>query len=246
MTGASPPAERWTAGQVVTRREVLGYEPVESDEPRGPWEGQVWLEVPVRVVEDSTDALVVYLEPGAPFTFPPGEWPTADGRHPWHGNSAWEGHGCLMVQRPGEHHAVWHFWTGPDRDFACWYVNLQTAFRRTSDGFETQDLELDLVVAPDGSWEMKDWELLDDRVVEGRFPTDVVVFIRRLGVRLGRELDAGRRWWDDAWQQWSPDDAPWAVTCVACGSPATQAWDTGDGRVRMCNPCAVANGIGCP
>lgn len=56
---------------------------------------------------------------------------------------AWAGHGCLMVQRPGEHHAVWHFWDGADRRFSHWYVNLQTAFRRTAIGYDTQDLEVD-------------------------------------------------------------------------------------------------------
>jgi len=73
-----------------------------------------------------------------------------------------------MVQRPGDHHAVWHFWTGPDREFACWYINLQTAFVRTAIGYDTQDLELDIIVLPDGSWTLKDLDVLDDRVAEGR------------------------------------------------------------------------------
>ena len=238
--------ERWNPGQVITRREVLGFVPTDADRPRAPWVGRSWLELPVRVVEDSDDALVVFVESGAPFTFPDGDWPTPNGDHPWHGRTAWQGHGCLMVQRPGDHHAVWHFWTGPDRDFSCWYVNLQTAFRRVGDALETQDLELDLVVAPDGSWEMKDWDALDDRITEGRFTADLVVEIRRLGVRLGRELDAGRQWWDEAWRHWTPGDAPWSATCVACGSPATQNWDTADGRIRMCAPCATAGDIACP
>ncbi|MDW3212849.1 MAG: DUF402 domain-containing protein [Ilumatobacteraceae bacterium] len=244
---AASASGRWEPGTTIVRREVLGLDPVAGDDGHAsaPWVGSVWMEMPVRVVEDSDDALVVHVESGAPFTFPDGPWP-ADGRHPWSGRSGWHGHGCLMVQRPGDHHAIWHFWTGPERTFACWYVNLQTAFRRTADAIETQDLELDLVVAPDGSWEMKDWDLLDRRVTEGRFTVDVAVAVRRLGVRLGRELDAGRLWWDLDWQHWTPDDAAWAATCVACGSSATQGWDTGSGRVRMCVPCATAHDIGCP
>ncbi len=65
-------------------------------------------------------------------------------------------HGVLMLQRPGEAHAVWHFWDGPDRDFTCWHLNLQAPFRRTPIGYDTQDLELDLVVSPDGSFVLKD------------------------------------------------------------------------------------------
>lgn len=72
----------------------------------------------MHVVEDSDDRLVTYVAPGAPFGFPSGPWPTHDGRHPWHGRSAWSGHGCLMLHRPGDHHPVWHFWDGPDPSWA--------------------------------------------------------------------------------------------------------------------------------
>lgn len=254
--------ERWAPGQIVTRREVLGFDPVigtGSDQAADPtsardssspaWAGRAWLEIPVRVVEDTDEALVVYVESGAPFTFPEGTWPTADGRHPWHANGGWLGNGCLMVQKPGEHHAVWHFWEGPERRFSAWYINLQTAFRRSGDSLDTQDLELDLVVAPDRSWVMKDWEVLDERVAEGRYSAELVAWIRSLGTRLGRELDAGRFWWDESWKDWSPPalgQPPDDAACASCGSPSAQAWDTPDGRVRLCAPCAAMHDIGCP
>jgi hypothetical protein len=237
--------ERWAPGQIITRREVLGFDPVPAATPSASWAGRCWLEVPVRVVEDSDEAFVVYLEPGAPFTFPPGDWPTRNGRHPWHGRTGWHGHGCLMVHRPGDHHAVWHFWQGEQRAFACWYVNLQTAFRRVGDAFETQDLELDLVVAPDGSWAMKDWDLLDERAAEGRYSTDLIAWIRALGTKLGRELDAGRSWWDASWRDWSPDRIE-HESCVSCGSPSASARDTTEGRVLLCGACVALHDLGCP
>jgi hypothetical protein len=46
-----------------------------------------------------------------------------------------------MLQRPGDHMAVWHFWDGAARDFVCWYLNIQTAFVRCADGYLTQDLD---------------------------------------------------------------------------------------------------------
>lgn len=162
--------------------------------------------VPVFVVEDSDEALVTYIAPGAEFGFPPGVWPTPDGRHPWSGRRGWSGHGALMVQKPGEHHAVWHFWTGPERTFAYWYVNLQTAFVRTAVGYDTQDLELDIVVQPDGRWTLKDLELLDQRVAEGRFSPQLARWVVSLGEQLTAELDAGRHWWDHRWADWSPNE----------------------------------------
>jgi hypothetical protein len=130
----------WSEGEVVLRREVLN-------------DGRSWLEAPVVVVCDEPELLATYMPEGTRFHFPDGPWPTATGLHPWHGRGAWEGHGVLMLQRPGEAHAVWVFWEGPDRDFAGWYVNLQEPFRRRTRGYDTQDLELDIwIPAGSGTW----------------------------------------------------------------------------------------------
>jgi hypothetical protein len=200
-------ARRWEHGDLIVRREVLGLA------PRGPslppsveWIGKPWMAVPVYVVDDTDDALVTFIAPGAEFGFPNGAWPTRDGRHPWSGRRGWSGHGALMVQKPGEHHAVWHFWTGPERTFACWYINLQTAFVRTASGYDTQDLELDIVVLPDGTWTLKDRELLDDRVAEGRFSPQLAHWIVSLADQLTAELDARCHWWDHHWANWKPSD----------------------------------------
>ena len=184
----------WNAGEVVVRREVLN-------------DGRAWLEVPVIVVRDDDELLATFIAEGAPFRFTAGLWPAPGGRHPWHGKERWHGHGVLMLQRPGEAHAVWLFWRGRERTFAGWYVNIQEPFRRTATGFDTQDLELDIWIPLDGRWEWKDEELLERRVEEGRFTTEQVVEIRAEGARIAAELDAGRRWWDESWAGWQPDPA---------------------------------------
>lgn len=193
----------WSPGDLVVRREVLGLQPDEVPTP-SPVAG-VWEALPVHIVEDSAEQLVSYVATGAEIGFVDGSWPTPDGLHPWHDRSAWEGHGCLMVQQPSDHFAVWHFWNGPDRDFMCWYLNLQTAFVRTDRGYDTQDLELDIVVFPDGSHLVKDAEVLDDRVDEGRFSGELVEWIRSYGDELLTRLDADGPWWDRRWAEWSPD-----------------------------------------
>jgi hypothetical protein len=182
----------WGHGQVVLRREVLN-------------DGRTWLQAPVVVVRDGPDLLATYLAGGTQFDFPPGPWPSADGLHPWHGRDRWQGHGVLMLQRPGEAHAVWVFWHGPAREFRGWYVNLQEPFRRTETGYDTQDLELDIWVPLAAPWEWKDEELLEQRVREGRFTAEQVEEIRAEGARVAAELDAGRRWWSDDWASWEPD-----------------------------------------
>jgi hypothetical protein len=181
----------WSEGDVIVRREVLN-------------DGRCWLHLPVVVVRDEPGLLATYIFEGAPFTFPDGDWPIAGGRHPWAGRERWTGHGCLMLQRPGEAHAVWLFWHGPERAFHGWYVNLQEPFRRTLDGYDTQDLELDIWVPREGGWVLKDDELLDLRVREGRFTQDQARAARREAARVTAALDAGRRWWDDGWADWRP------------------------------------------
>ena len=181
----------WSPGEAIVRREI--------------WNGKPWLGTVVFVVEDGPGLLASYLPEGAPFGFPPGDWPGPTGRHPWHGRGRWEGHGVLMLQRPSESYAVWHFWNGPQRKFAGWYLNLQEPFRRTTLGYDTQDLELDVWVPERRRWSFKDADLLEERVREGRFTAARAAKIRGLGDEIGAMLDHGERWWDDSWTAWTPD-----------------------------------------
>ena len=57
--------ERWRTGDVILRRELLN-------------DGRSWMEVPVIVVRDDAELLATYIPTGAPFRFPPGDWPTAN------------------------------------------------------------------------------------------------------------------------------------------------------------------------
>ena len=184
----------WSTGQIVLRREVLN-------------DGRSWMSVPVVVVEDRPDLLATYIAEGTPFEFPDGDWPAPGGVHPWHERTRWQGHGLLMLQRPGDAYAIWLFWHGPEREFRGWYVNLQEPFRRTAAGYDTQDLELDIWVPLDGPWHWKDDELLDQRVCEGRFTVAQAADIRAVGAAIGADLDAGRRWWSEDWASWTPDPA---------------------------------------
>ena len=179
----------WQAGETIVRREVL--------------HGKPWCEFPVVVVRDEPELLATYLAAGTRFSFP--QHPLI---HPWRDNhEVWEGHGMLMLQRPGDAYAVFVLWHGEEREFRSWYLNLQEPFRRTGTGFDTQDLELDLIFHPDGRIEWKDDELLDLRVEEGRFTQDQARDIRAEGRRLEAELGTRGRWWDAWWALWEPDPA---------------------------------------
>jgi len=184
--------ERWRPGDVIVRREVLN-------------DGRVWAEIPVIVVRDDPELLVTYVADGAPLRFPPGDWPTATGLHPWHGKARWRGPGVLMLQRPGDAYAVWVFRAPVTLEFRGWYINMQEPFRRTADGYDTQDLELDLWLPAPGGLEWKDDDVLEQRVAEGRFTPEQVGATRGEARQLARALAAGNRWWSDEWADWAPD-----------------------------------------
>jgi len=114
------------------------------------WRGTPQLIYPVRVVEDAGDRLTLFLASGTPLTSPKGSWPWSEEGHPWAARGRWEGHGVIQMlsavsrSRPG--------CFGRRRATPGLLVlHLQEPFRRTPDGIDSQDLELDFVVAPDGS-----------------------------------------------------------------------------------------------
>ena len=174
--------------------EVVGFRQVRF--------GLCWLEVPVRVLRDDDEWLVTYLAEGTPFSSSAAEFPW--GPHPWLPLGVWQGHGIVMQQRPGEAHAVWAFWAGPERAFAHWYVNFQEPFRRTAAGIETFDQELDLIVEPDGRYRWKDVEEFEQMIADGRWTTAEGDGIRAEAGRVAGRLDRGERWWDESWAGWVP------------------------------------------
>jgi hypothetical protein len=182
---------RWSPGEVIVRREV--------------WQGRVWLAHPLYVVEDTDDALVLYQAEGAPWGFGAGDdWPTATGRHPYDGLSRWMGEGRLGVHRSDDPYAVWALWGRPGRSFGGWYVNIQVPYRRTEIGIDSLDLELDLVVSPTYEVAVKDEDHVAASAARGRFSADDAVAIHAVGARVKAEIEAGDRWWDERWSQWTP------------------------------------------
>ena len=171
-------------GDVVVRREI--------------WRGLPWAALPVVVIEDSQDVLVVHVQVGTPLGF---VYDHPLGVHAWSRADRWQGIDIVMAQRPSEAHGAW-FFGGKST-----YINLQDPFRRTSIGFDTFDHELDIVVATDGTWAFKDQEHLASFAARARFTQGEVEAIEAEGQRVGASIDDGTAWWLERrheWSTWTP------------------------------------------
>lgn len=174
----------WNPGEVVAWREA--------------WRGREYIAIPVRVIEDTDQGLVVYVAEGTRYSFPPGGWPFAE-HHPWAMQGKWRGHGTLALSRPADAYSIWHFWAGDERRFAGWYVNLQEPLRRDGLSYLTQDQELDIWIQPDGTWAWKDEQELEDWVGRGRFSREEVTEVRRVGEQVVAEWP-----FPTGWEDWEP------------------------------------------
>ncbi|MGE7435203.1 DUF402 domain-containing protein [Kitasatospora sp. NPDC001175] len=163
--------------------------------------GQLLAVVPVRVVAHGADGLWLWMAGGSPVweaelpagrhirdidpaQWPPGGYRLVPGR--------WYEGGSLIFQPSGAGHAVWwKFAPEPGCAFEGWYVNLERRTRR-GDDIDVADQELDLTVAPDGTWRWKDEESFAAKTGHPAYWTaEQAAEVRAEGERLAR-LAQGR------------------------------------------------------
>jgi Protein of unknown function (DUF402) len=176
--------------------------------------GKVRHASPRRVVQDKDDHVVLHLPVGTHSKVPvwdgrpirgqaDRDWEMRD--HSWHTSSQ------LTLIPPGRAHSIELFWHGETGEFTGWYINLQEPIRRSRLGFDTDDLILDIRVQPNGSWQWKDEDELEEAVELGRFTGDEARAIRAEGERVIAE-----RPWPTGWEDWRPDPS-WGMPELPAG-----------------------------
>ncbi len=107
----------------------------------------------------------------------------------------------LQLYRAGDWYSVWRMFDGGA--FNGWYVNFEMPIARRADSFDTGDYGLDIVIDPDGSWQWKDVDDLDEMLRSGRVTAEEADGVRRSAEQVAEDLDDDRRWWSP-WDTWSP------------------------------------------
>lgn len=188
---------------------------------RGIVHDRVWIAHSVTVVQDTSDLLVAYLTPGAACKIPQGligrkysgdansgsRWDEQDGG-PWQlADWQWQHRRALILMPPKKYYAVYLFWLETTGTFAGWYVNFQLPFRKTAWSIDTLDLEIDLIVNPDGSREWKDEAEYMVGVRRGSIPAGVAAKVEEARAEVIGLLSTSSPLFDRQWLGWQPDPA---------------------------------------
>ena len=121
------------------------------------WTDRVMTALPMRVVADTRDALVLYLAPETAFQAArsPDGGPVRD-LDVWVSvPQTWTGGSLVRIVPRQACYAV-DLEYDAERAFTGYYVNFEEPLLSTPQGFDTVDLVLDIEVDPHGEWRMKD------------------------------------------------------------------------------------------
>jgi hypothetical protein len=170
--------------------------------------GRVRRASPHVVVDESSELVALHIDVGTPTKVAVHDGRPIRGQadHDWTlRDHSWSSYRILQLIRWGESHSLELFWREDDDSFAGWYVNLQEPLRRSRLGFDTDDLVLDIWIEPDGTWEWKDADELEEAVRLGRFSAPEAEAIRAAGERV-----LAARPWPTGWEGWRPDPS-WPI-----------------------------------
>ena len=185
---------------------------------RGIVNGQVWLAQSVIVVRDGANETVLLLLPGAECAFPEGYWRWRRGGDRSQGTRwqdarevhlslrefAWERNRVLIFLEPEKYYSCCLFWEHEADRFSCYYINFQLPFQRSHCGFDTLDLDLDIVIDPQYNWKWKDLEDYHDGIREGGIRDEWVKGVERSQAEVLDRIDNRRYPLDGSWLQWRP------------------------------------------
>jgi predicted RNA-binding protein associated with RNAse of E/G family len=194
------------------------WKPGETIVWRGIYRKRVWHAQTVIVVKDTAEEIVVALLPGTECMVPEGY---SDGKQSstrrwafkekqwelerlrWHTNR------LLFLLAPEKYYSTILFWDDQSDKFLFYYLNFQLPFQRSQMGIDTLDLELDLIIHPDFSYEWKD---MDD--YEKGIETEIILPEWMRGIETAKReildrLEERQYPYDGSWLDWKPEPA-WA------------------------------------
>jgi protein associated with RNAse G/E len=181
---------------------------------RGIYRNRVWHAQTVIVVKDVPEELVLTLLPEAECVAPEGYLNGKDrDKRRWNfkdkdwekQNYLWRTNRLLLLIEPQKYYSTIYFWNGDSNEFLCYYINFQLPFQRSHCGIDTLDLDLDLIINPDFSYEWKDVEDYQKAIEEQLIFPEWTKEIDIAKKEILDKLEERQYPYDGSWLNWTPD-----------------------------------------
>jgi len=181
---------------------------------RGIFRSQVWNALTVIVVKDTAKEIVMTLLPGTECRteadYTKGK---NNGKRRWDFKDKawkletyfWHTNRLLLIVQPEKYYSTILFWDHASNEFVCYYINFQLPFRRHTCGIDTLDLDLDLVINPDLSYEWKDVDEYQKAIENGIISQDEILGIEAARQEILEKLEKRQYPFDGSWLDWLPD-----------------------------------------
>ena len=181
---------------------------------RGIYRERIWHVQPTILVRDCLEEIALTLLPGteciAEETYPKGKkgdsrrWHFMD--HDWTlAKYTWQRNRLLLLFEPQKYYSIILFWNHTSHDFLCYYINFQLPFKRNTSAVDTLDLDLDLIIRPDFSFEWKDVEDYQNAISHGLILPEWSKEIESATDEVMKRLEKRKYPFDDSWRDWMPD-----------------------------------------
>jgi len=194
------------------------WQPGEVIAWRGIDRGRIWHVQPTILVKDSPGEIVMALLPGAECiaeeSYPKGK---KNGKRRWDfinrdwqlAKYTWKTNRLLLLFEPEKYYSTIFFWNDSSNDFLCYYINFQLPFKRHDCAVDTLDLDLDLVIYPDLTYEWKDEDDYQKAISHGMILPEWVQEIDIATSEVMDRLEKRQYPFDGSWLDWKPD-ATWS------------------------------------
>lgn len=194
------------------------WKPGEAVALRGIYNQRPWYIQSAVVVQDKPKEVALAILPGAECYAPEGY---INGKHGPSGQwdrwgeyaqnnwklqrYTWRTNRLLILLQPEKYYASYYFWQADENRFIGYYINFQLPFQRSKAGFDTLDLELDIVVEPTCEWHWKDVDGYREGIERGIICKEWVQEIDAAKQEVLEKIEKHLYPFDGAWLGWIPD-----------------------------------------
>jgi predicted RNA-binding protein associated with RNAse of E/G family len=198
----------------IRRKIKMIWEPGDEIAWRGIFKKRIWHAQSTIVVKDTAEEIALAMLPGAECIAAEGyingkrtakrRWDYVDSdwvleKFTWHTNR------LLTLTEAEKYYSTILFWDDQSNEFLCYYINFQLPFTRTQCGIDTLDLDLDLIINPDLSFEWKDIDDYEKGIETGLIVAEWVAQIDSAKREIFNRLEKREYPFDGSWLAWKPD-----------------------------------------